>query len=146
MSAMLQRRLFVRTLAMTLLGHGLRGAQASEATVAVIGHPGLKGIDSEGLRRIYNGRTVELDGLALRPVNLPTGQELRERFLAMVMQQSDADYLAYWTVRRYVGKGTPPPELPHTAAVIAHVLRTPGAIGYVSPAELRVGINLLLQR
>ena len=71
---------------------------------------------------------------------------MRGSFLSAVIQQSEADYLAYWTVRRYVGKGIPPPELPTTGAVIEHVMHTPGAIGYVNPSELRSGLSVLLQR
>jgi ABC-type phosphate transport system substrate-binding protein len=142
----MHRRTLMRAAGLSLLMPALLPAHATEGAVAVIGHIGLKHIDAQTVKGVYTGRIVELDGLALRPVNLPPGMNVRGNFLLAVMQQSEADYLAYWTVRRYVGKGTPPPELPTTGGVIEHVLRTPGAIGYVSPSELRSGLSVLLQR
>lgn len=121
-------------------------AGAADEGLAVIAHPGLKGLDSETLRRAYTGRAVELDGQALRPVNLASGHPLRQRFLKVLLQQDDEAYLAYWTVRRYIGKGVPPAELRSTAEVLDFVSRTPGAIGYVDPAELRAGVAVALRR
>lgn len=114
--------------------------------VVVIANVQLRGLDAEQLRRIYTGRVVELDGQALHPVQLPGGQPLRRRFHASVLQQSEDDYFAYWTVRRYIGKGTPPPELASAADVQAYVQRTPGAIGYVEASELRPGTVVVYRR
>ena len=138
----------------TLIAHtlpalaGLAGAVCAWADegVAVIGHLPVRGLDAEAVRRIYTGRTIELDGLLLRPVNLPAGHPLRRRFLAAVLQQQEDDYLAYWTVRRYIGKGVPPRELAGPAEVLAHVRSTPGAIGYVDTAQLTPDLNVLLRR
>ncbi|MBQ0961042.1 hypothetical protein KAK06_18955 [Ideonella sp. 4Y11] len=119
---------------------------AADEGLAVIAHPGLKGLDAETIRRAFTGRAVELDGQALRPVNLPSAHPLRQRFLKALLQQDDEAYLAYWTVRRYIGKGVPPAELRSTAEVLDFVARTPGAIGYVDPAELRAGVAVVLRR
>jgi ABC-type phosphate transport system substrate-binding protein len=126
---------------------GLSGMPArADEGVAVIGHIAANNLDAETLKRIYTGRTIELDGQALRPVNLAAGHPVRRRFLAAVLQQQEDDYVAYWTVRRYIGKGAPPRELASTAEVIDYVRRTPGAIGYVEPAEVPPGVGVLLRR
>lgn len=121
-------------------------AHAADDGLAVIAHPGLKGLDAETIRRAYSGRAVELDGQALRPVNLPSGSPLRPRFLKAVLQQDDEAYIAYWTVRRYIGKGVPPAELRSSAEVLDYVARTPGAIGYVDPSDLKAGVAVVLRR
>lgn len=144
----MQRR-HLLSLAGGLLGSALLGTSqtaCADAGVAVIANAPLRGIDAVMLRRIYTGRMVELDGLPLRPLQLLRGQPLRQRFLSSVMEQSEDDYTAYWTVRRYIGKGAPPLELPGTTELIEHVRRTPGAIGYIDAAELRPGMNVLLRR
>ncbi len=144
----MQRRAFLSmgTIgALGLLGGVVSPVQADDG-VAVIANAPLRGVDADTLRRIYSGRIVELDGLPLHPVQLVGGHPLRQRFLASVLQQKDEDYVAYWTVRRYIGKGTPPRELAATADVLAFVQRTPGAIGYVDAAELRPGQAVLLRR
>lgn len=114
--------------------------------VLVIGHGALHGLDAGTVMRIYTGRVIALDGQDLRPVNLMPGHPLRRRFLAAVLLQSEDDYLAYWTVRRYIGKGTPPRELDDPAAVIDFVRRTPGALGYIEAAQWAPGLNVLLRR
>lgn len=68
---------------------GLRGLAAPQRLAAARRR-------RRGHQRIYGGRMVELDG-----------QPLRRRFAAAVLQQCDADFIAYWTVRRYIGKGAP---------------------------------------
>ncbi len=118
--------------------------------VVVIANAPLRGIDAEAIKRIYGGRMVELDGQPLRPVQLNAGQALRRRFASAVLQQSDEDFIAYWTVRRYIGKGAPPRELGSSAEVIAHVQHTPGAIGYIDAADLKPdlkpALHVLLRR
>lgn len=139
----MQRRAFLTLAGATAFG---LHAQAADEGVAVIAHSPLRGLDAEAIRRIYTGRMVELDGQPLRPVQLPAGHPLRRRFASAFLQQSDEDFVAYWTVRRYIGKGAPPRELPSPAELLAHVQRTPGAIGYIDAADLRPGLNLLLRR
>jgi ABC-type phosphate transport system substrate-binding protein len=114
--------------------------------VVVIAHAPLRGLDAEQIKRIYTGRVVELDGQTLHPVQLSGGHALRRRFHASVLQQSEDDYIAYWTVRRYIGKGAPPPELASGADVLAYVQRTPGAIGYLDVSELKPGAVVVYRR
>ena len=121
-------------------------AHAADDGLVVIGHSALKAMDAELLRRVYSGRTVEVDGQPLRPLNLVSPSPLRQRFMKAVLQQDDEDYVAYWTVRRYIGKGVPPRELRSSAEVLEAVARTPGAIGYIEAAELRPGVSVLLRR
>ena len=120
-------------------------AQADEGLV-IVTNPLLKGIDAEMVKRIYTGRVVELEGLALRPVNLAPASPVRLRFLRSFLQQTEQDYVGYWTVRRYIGKGVPPQELRSSDEVIEHVLRTPGAVAYLDARDLRPGLQVVLRR
>lgn len=113
--------------------------------VVVIGHAGLGQIDTPTLQRVFTGRVVELGGVSVNPVNAVAGSALRTRFLRAYLNQDDEKYVAYWTVRRYIGKGVPPRELPGAAEVIRYVQATPGAIGYIDEAQLTPGLNVLLR-
>jgi ABC-type phosphate transport system substrate-binding protein len=141
----MKRKTFMAWMLAPLLGAPGAPAGADEG-VAVIGHIAARSLDAETIRRIYTGRTIELDGQALRPVNLEAGHALRRRFLGAVLQQTEDEYVAYWTVRRYIGKGAPPRELAGSAAVVDYVRRTPGAIGYVEAAEVPAGVGVLWKR
>jgi ABC-type phosphate transport system substrate-binding protein len=113
------------------------------ADPVVIGHPNLSTLDRVSLQRIYTGKVVELNGSRVFPVDLRPGDRLRQRFLELYLDQDEDKYIGYWTVRRYVGKGTPPRELDSPEAVIQYVSQTPGAIGYVDESALKAGLNVL---
>lgn len=123
----------------------LLAALSSSAEPTLIGHPGLPSLDRIMVQRIYTGRIVELDGVRVTPVDLPPGSPLRARFLGAILDQDEGKYTGYWTVRRYVGKGTPPGILGSPAEVIDFVRKTPGAIGYVDEGDLRPGLEVLLR-
>jgi ABC-type phosphate transport system substrate-binding protein len=114
-------------------------------TLVLIGHPTVPPIDLVTAQRLYTGRTVEVGGVAVVVVNAAPGSKLRERFMAAVLNQDDDKYVAYWTVRKHVGKGTPPREFKSAAEVIDFVQNTPGAVGYVAAGDLRPGLNTVLR-
>jgi len=94
----------LRTLVLTL---GLGSAVLAHAGVVVIAHPNVRKLDLQTVQRIYTGRVIEVDGVPVVPLHAPAGHALRQRFLADYLQQTEDGYTAYWTVRRYVGKGCP---------------------------------------
>lgn len=114
-------------------------------TVVVIAHAGVRRLDVDTVQRLYTGRIVELAGQPVTVVNARSGSAVRDSFMATVLSQRDEDYRAYWTVRRHVGKGTPPRELDSAAEVIALVKSTPGAVGYVDSRDLVPGLNVVLR-
>ncbi len=127
-----------------MLAGPLAQAQDRDAVV-LIGHAGVPTLDIATVQRLYTGRAVEAGGVALVLANAAPGSRLRERFMASVMNQEDAKYVAYWTVRRHIGKGTPPRDLKTAAEVIEFVQATPGAVGYVPASEIKPGLNVLLR-
>lgn len=142
-----QRRLTGAWLA-TALAAALSAALVPTSAVAadavlVIGHAALPKLDEGQLQRLYTGRAIEVGGIPVVAVNAPDGSALRQRFLATYLQQDDERYRAYWTVRKHVGKGAPPPQLATAAEVISLVQRQPGAIGYIDASDLRPGLNVL---
>ncbi|WP_375212912.1 hypothetical protein [Aquabacterium sp.] len=118
----------------------------AQAGVVVVAHAGVRKLDVTQVQRIFTGRVVELGGQVLSPVNLPPGHLQRQRFLNEYLHQDEDSYTAYWTVRRYVGKGVPPRELASGSEVIGHVMNTPGAIGYVDESEVPSGANIQVVR
>ena len=113
--------------------------------VVVIGHASIKRLDAPTLARIYTGRVIELDGVAVTAINANVGSEVRIRFLQVFLQQDEDKYTAYSTVRRYIGKGASPREMGKSSDVIRFVTSTPGAIGYIDAADLQPGLNVLLR-
>ncbi|MEJ6080578.1 hypothetical protein MT391_18920 [Vibrio sp. 1-Bac 57] len=83
------------------------------------------------ISRIYTGKVIEIEGVSVIPVNSTQTTSLRNRFLEKYLSQDENEYSAYWTVRRFIGKGTPPKEFASVTDIITYVAETPGAIGYI---------------
>lgn len=115
-----------------------------QAGVAVIGHEGLGAMDKTLISRIFTGRSVQVEGRAVQPFNLKASDPTRASFLRAVLQQSDDDYVAYWIVRRAIGKGAPPQEVDNDQAMVDVVRSTPGALGYIDEAHLIPEVKVLL--
>lgn len=112
----------------------------------VIAHPSVPKTDLVTLQRIYTGKVIEINSVSIVPFNAATGSPERNRFLRDFLQQDEEKYTGYWTVRRYIGKGTPPRELGSAAEMIGTVQSTPGAIGYIYESEWKPGITVILRR
>lgn len=140
---MMRLRFLCRVLCTLLLIGTSSRVMSSSSQVLVIGHPGLPSVDRTTLMRLYTGRSIELEGRPVTVVNGAEGTDTRTYFLETVVRMDEARYRAYWTVRRHVGKGVPPPEVSPDAAVIEFVNRTPGAIGYISAQAQADGLNVL---
>jgi hypothetical protein len=118
-------------------------AMSAQAGVVVIAHPSLHKLDTDTVQRIYTGKVIVVGGVSVSPVHLPVGSPQRQHFMAELMQQSEDAYQAYWTVRRYVGKGTPPREVHNLAEALGHVGATPGGMAYVDDTDLPAGANVV---
>ncbi len=131
--------------ALSLLVAAAAGGAENGGAIVVIAHVGVEGVDATTLQRLYTGRAIEIAGVPVMAVNLPSGDPVRERFLRLVLDEQDDHYAAYWTVRRHVGKGVPPRELKSAAEVIGFVRSTPGGVGYIAASDLRPGINVIFR-
>ncbi|MBC7860369.1 MAG: hypothetical protein H7Z39_16670 [Burkholderiaceae bacterium] len=115
---------------------------AAQAAVLVIGHANVPKLDPATVQKIFTGKAIEVAGVAVTPVNASPGNGARGRFLQTYLNQDEEKYTAYWTVRRYIGKGAPPKELASAADVIAYVQANPGSVGYIEEGDLKPGLSL----
>lgn len=118
------------------------GIGHAQAGVVVIGNIGLDKLDAKIMQRIYTGKVVEVNGIRITPVNLAPCA-LREQFMQNILESTDEKFIAYWTVRRYIGKGIPPKEVDDTASMIEFVRTTPGAIGYIDERDVTADLNVI---
>lgn len=141
MQALLKHLLAAVLMALTALACAADDPQA----FVVIAHASVGRVDAATLQRLYTGRAIEAGGVPVTVVNAAPGSAVRERFLNQVVKLDDDRYVAYWTVRRHVGKGVPPHDLKTAAEVINFVQNTPGGLGYITAAELRPGLNVVFR-
>ena len=124
----------------------LLASPAFADAVLVIGHLQLPKLDAVTVQKLYTGRVVEIDGTPVTVVNAKPAASVRGRFLQTFLNQDEEKYIAYWTVRKFIGKGLPPRELASASDVIEFVQSTPGAIGYIDSTDLKPGINVLSRK
>lgn len=134
--------MMTRQIGLILLLPALMLGTAHAQNVVIIGHPGVGKLNTSTVQRIFTGKVIEVDGTHVTAVNHKPGG-VRDRFLQRYLNQDDDKYTAYWTVRRFIGKGIPPRELSSASEVIDFVQNTPGAIGYIDEDELKPGLNVL---
>lgn len=134
------------TIKLVLLAVSLIFLPARAGEIVVIGNSNVPKMDAETVQKIYTGKYISVAGVSVTPVGVKSGTTMRNRFLHDYLNQDEEKYTAYWTVRRYIGKGAPPAELASAADVISYVQSTPGAVGYIDEAELKQGMNVIARR
>jgi hypothetical protein len=146
---MTTRRVFIG-LALTLLAASAtvpRDLQAQETPAfVVIAHPGVKAraIRKSDLAAIFmHKRATWPGGGDVVPVDLVVSRPAREAFSRRVHGKGAKAVRNYWTQQIYSGKGTPPAEMPNDAKMLAKIVATPGAVGYVSGTASTEGAVVL---
>jgi ABC-type phosphate transport system substrate-binding protein len=124
----------------------LFACSTTQAAVVVIGHANVPKMDAATVQKIFTGKAIEVGGVPVTALNTRPGSGARSAFLQTYLNQDEEKYTAYWTVRRYIGKGAPPRELAGGAEVINAVQATPGGIGYIDEGDLKPGLNVLLKK
>ena len=100
-------------------------------------------IGKADLKRIYNGKIKEWDGLQVQPINLADGSPVKDSFLKDILGLSAKEYEDFCTKQKITGEGTPPIIQPNSAAVKAMVSSIPGAIGYVEESAVDASVKVL---
>lgn len=121
-------------------------AMAEGGSIAVIAHQSMPKADQQTLQRLYTGRVISINQQAAQPLNLAPGDPIRKQFLETVLGQTEEQYVGYWLVRRYVGKGAPPQEFGSLDEMLSYIATTPGAVGYVPVARIPLGANVIFRR
>ena len=114
----------------------------AQAEVIVIGHSDMSELSTKTITRIFTGKTIEIDGSSITPINYHEGNPVRDKFLIKFLNKNEDKYSAYWTVRRFIGKGTPPKELASTTEIIDYVGQNPGAVAYIDNNDMPISVDI----
>jgi TonB family protein len=100
-------------------------------------------ISAEEIKRVFLEERRSLDdGTHVAPV-LEKDGPVHEAFLRAYLGRTDDDLLTYYRALVFTGRGSMPKELDSDAEVVAYVIRTRGAIGYVSAETSTEGVKTL---
>ena len=140
-----------KTILSLLIALGLCAAVPATASdpvvVVVVAHPDTPVLNEDTLKKIYLGKVVEVNGRSVVPVNLVKGNVLRKEFIEKVVGMDDDKYVAYWTVRRYIGKGSPPREFAAIQEQREFLRTTPSSVGYQDEsADIKQDVKMILKK
>lgn len=102
---------------------------------------GINDIDKKTISKIYKGKIVQLNDLSIKPIN-SSNLDLQNSFLKKYLKMNNEKFIAYWTVRQYIGKGVAPKELNNIDEIINFIENNPGAIGYINKKDLDLNQNI----
>ena len=137
----------VISLFVAALGWCGSGSVTAAGSLMVVANLDTPPLNEDTLQKVYLGKVVEVNGRPITPVNLAKGHVVRKAFMEQIMTQDDDKFIGYWTVRRYIGKGTPPREFATVEQQLEFLRATPGAVGYVDDgADVSQGLRTLLKK
>ena len=121
--------------------------QTASAGVAVIGNPDLSvdSITAAQAADIFLGKKTRLaDGTPVTVIEHKDSDPVKEEFYDKVVGKTPSQLKAYWAKLVFTGEGVPPKGYAGDKAVLEHVSKTPGAIGYVSDGSVDKSVKVLL--
>lgn len=93
----------------------------------------ITSIDRKTLADVFLKKVTRWgDGEVIRPVDLRPESAARAAFTEEVLRRTVVAVKSYWQQLVFSGRDVPPPEVDSDEQVIKLVLRSPGAVGYVS--------------
>jgi TonB family protein len=113
--------------------------------VKVIANSSVKAdtLSAADLKRVFLEEKISLgDGTHVEPV-LEKDGPVHQAFLQEYLGISEDDLHAYYRTLLFTGRGSTPKAFGSDAEVVAYVVRTRGAIGYVSSAASVGGVKIL---
>jgi hypothetical protein len=129
----------IKSLCLSLaLGLMLAGPALAGELVVVMG-TGAAPITKDQLADIYLGRSS-----ALKPLDLPESNALRDQFYKKVTDRDAAQVKALWSRIIFTGQGQPPKELPDAAAVKKAVAADPRMVGYIDKSDADASVKVVL--
>lgn len=124
----------------------ISAAWAQPPTFVVVGHTGTTPDTATKQELAYiflKKRTTWSTGYKAKPVDQRTKTAIRTAFSTQVLGKSVNAVTSYWQGQVFGGKSSPPEELASDEDVTAYVSKTPGAVGYISPASITPSVTVI---
>jgi hypothetical protein len=106
--------------------------------VAVMG-PNAASLTRDEVADVYLGRTN-----ALKPLDLPESNPLRDAFYKKATDRDAAQIRAVWSRIIFTGRGQPPKEQRDADAVKKAVASDPKMIGYIDKSDIDASVKVVL--
>src|SRR5688500_9982814 len=124
---------------------GVASLASAEVIVVVSANSPVATLTAAQAADIFLGKAKELPGGgAAVPIDLTEGSAERDEFYTSIAGKSAAQMKAYWSKIIFSGKGQPPEEVAHSAAVKKLLAGNPNAIGYIDKTAVDGTVKTVL--
>lgn len=104
---------------------------------------GNKGnLTKQEVQKIYLGKQKRWDDGTKIHLTTYNGGELADSFMKHYLGKKHSQFLIYWKQLMFTGRGIMPKQVETQEEMIEYVKKTPGAIGYISDANID-GISVI---
>jgi hypothetical protein len=117
----------------------LLGPPAIASDIVMVMGSSAAPLTKDQVADVYLGRSN-----ALRPLDLPESNELREAFYKKATDRDLAQIKAVWSRLIFTGQGQPPKELPDAAAVKKAVAADLKLVGYIDKSDVDATVKVVL--
>lgn len=101
-------------------------------------------LDKQTIKKIYLGKSRNFpNGEPATPVDLPENTDTFRTVLTEIIGKSERKWKAYWSVKIFTGRGTPPKKMATDAEMLQYVKNSPNAIGYIKSQQAPSGVNVV---
>jgi ABC-type phosphate transport system substrate-binding protein len=127
------------------LGVAVPRASAADFKVVVNASNASSSLPKATLQRLFLKKDTRwASGETVEPVDQSVKSPVRTVFTREVHGKDVGSIKSYWQKQIFSGRGTPPPEMPSDAEVLAFVRSHVGAVGYVaSDAAVGDGVKVV---
>lgn len=112
----------------------------------VITNSGTTTMDAATAKKIFLGKKKKLDsGEKVKLATLKSGSA-HEEFLTTIVKKRPDQFNIYWKQLMFTGSGVMPKSFDSDQALIDYVVKTSGAVGYISPegkGKVPAGVNVI---
>ena len=119
----------------------------SYAEIAIIVNKAstLTAAEASDIERVYLGKSKNIGGTEVTPINQEKNAGLSEAFNKVVLNKTSNQVKAYWSKLVFTGKGTPPQELSNDAEVLNAVKNDVNTIGYIDASVVDDSVKVILK-
>ena len=126
-----------------LLAAAPTAAQAQHVQVIVSADSPILELSEQDVRQIFTARRLRLGDQRLTVAVNPGDADVYERLARTLTGRSARAFGLLWLQAGFQQAAPEPKVVEDDADMIRYVLSTPGAVGYVSPADLPDGVRVV---
>ena len=116
---------------------------SAEVVVIVNAKSPVSSSNALEIQQLYLGKTSDLSGTKMKPIDQIEGNEPRKIFYQKVIEKDAAQLNAYWSRLIFSGKGSPPKTYFDDSEVIEMVMEEKDVVGYIDAASVTEGIKVI---